>query len=55
MRHASHPKTSALKTTATKTIGILALPGVQMLDVAGPLDVFAEATCSRAAPPMPPA
>lgn len=33
MRHASRPK----------TIGILALPGVQMLDVAGPLDVFAEA------------
>ncbi|GAA4498235.1 GlxA family transcriptional regulator [Gluconacetobacter tumulicola] len=27
----------------SKTIGILALPGVQMLDVAGPLDVFAEA------------
>jgi transcriptional regulator GlxA family with amidase domain len=26
-----------------KTIGILALPGVQLLDVAGPLDVFAEA------------
>jgi transcriptional regulator GlxA family with amidase domain len=29
--------------SATRTIGILALPGVQMLDVAGPLDVFAEA------------
>lgn len=29
--------------TTLKTIGILALPGVQMLDVAGPLDVFAEA------------
>lgn len=27
----------------SRTIGILALPGVQMLDVAGPLDVFAEA------------
>ncbi len=27
----------------TRTIGILALPGVQLLDVAGPLDVFAEA------------
>lgn len=26
-----------------RTIGILALPGVQLLDVAGPLDVFAEA------------
>jgi transcriptional regulator GlxA family with amidase domain len=33
LRHASNPR----------TIGILALPGVQMLDVAGPLDVFAEA------------
>jgi transcriptional regulator GlxA family with amidase domain len=33
MRHRSAPR----------TIGILALPGVQMLDVAGPLDVFAEA------------
>ena len=48
MRHATHPKTlaaktSALKPSTTKTIGILALPGVQMLDVAGPLDVFAEA------------
>jgi transcriptional regulator GlxA family with amidase domain len=27
----------------TKTIAILALPGVQLLDVAGPLDVFAQA------------
>ena len=27
----------------TKTIAILALPGVQLLDVSGPLDVFAEA------------
>lgn len=27
----------------SKTIGILALPGVQLLDVAGPLDVFAQA------------
>jgi transcriptional regulator GlxA family with amidase domain len=27
----------------SRTIGILALPGAQMLDVAGPLDVFAEA------------
>ena len=26
-----------------RTIGILALPGVQLLDVAGPVDVFAEA------------
>ncbi|BCP55782.1 transcriptional regulator [Kaistia sp. 32K] len=28
---------------STKTIAILAMPGVQLLDVAGPLDVFAEA------------
>ncbi len=28
---------------ATKTIAILAMPGVQLLDVSGPLDVFAEA------------
>src|SRR4051812_3755683 len=27
----------------SKIIGILALPGVQLLDVCGPLDVFAEA------------
>lgn len=27
----------------TRTIGLLACPGVQMLDVSGPLDVFAEA------------
>ncbi|MFA5957295.1 GlxA family transcriptional regulator [Hyphomicrobium sp.] len=31
------------RTSAPRSIGILALPGVQMLDVAGPLDVFAEA------------
>jgi transcriptional regulator GlxA family with amidase domain len=29
--------------TKTRRMGILAVPGVQMLDVAGPLDVFAEA------------
>lgn len=29
--------------TTTKTIAILAMPGVQLLDVSGPLDVFAEA------------
>jgi transcriptional regulator GlxA family with amidase domain len=28
-----------------KTIVVLALPGVQLLDVAGPLDVLAEANC----------
>lgn len=27
----------------TRSVGVLALPGVQLLDVAGPLDVFAEA------------
>jgi hypothetical protein len=27
----------------TKTVAILATPGVQLLDVSGPLDVFAEA------------
>jgi len=30
-------------TTRVRTIGILALPGFQLLDVAGPVDVFAEA------------
>jgi transcriptional regulator GlxA family with amidase domain len=29
--------------TNTRTVAILALPGVQLLDVSGPLDVFAEA------------
>lgn len=29
--------------TETRTIAILAMPGVQLLDVSGPLDVFAEA------------
>jgi transcriptional regulator GlxA family with amidase domain len=29
--------------TAARTVAILALPGVQLLDVSGPLDVFAEA------------
>ncbi|HEY2049129.1 MAG TPA: GlxA family transcriptional regulator [Caulobacteraceae bacterium] len=29
--------------STTRTVGVLAVPGVQMLDVAGPLDVFAEA------------
>ncbi|MDR3489823.1 MAG: GlxA family transcriptional regulator [Bradyrhizobium sp.] len=38
MRH-----TSGRRPTTPRTIAILALPGVQMLDVAGPLDVFAEA------------
>ena len=29
--------------STTRSVGVLAVPGVQMLDVAGPLDVFAEA------------
>jgi transcriptional regulator GlxA family with amidase domain len=33
----------AMGTLTTRTVAILALPGVQLLDVAGPLDVFAEA------------
>ena len=33
-----------------RAIGIVALPGVQMLDVAGPLDVFAEANVQAHAP-----
>ena len=32
-----------------KTIAILALPGVQLLDVSGPLDVFAEANLQAGA------
>lgn len=32
----------------TKTIALLALPGVQLLDVAGPLDVFAQANVEAA-------
>jgi transcriptional regulator GlxA family with amidase domain len=34
--------------TAPRTVAILALPGVQLLDVAGPLDVFAEANVQSA-------
>jgi transcriptional regulator GlxA family with amidase domain len=34
-----------------KTIAILALPGVQLLDVAGPLDVFAEAAVQAGGAP----
>jgi len=33
----------------TRRVGVLALPGVQMLDVAGPLDVFAEANVQAGA------
>src|SRR5262245_38195314 len=33
-----------------KTIVIMALPGVQLLDVAGPLDVFAEANLQAGYP-----
>ena len=35
--------------SAAKKVGILALPGVQMLDLAGPLDVFAEANLQSGA------
>ena len=35
--------------SAPRLIGILALPGVQLLDVAGPLDVFAEANLQAGA------
>jgi transcriptional regulator GlxA family with amidase domain len=34
---------------ARKRIGVLALPGVQLLDVAGPIDVFAEANVQAGA------
>jgi transcriptional regulator GlxA family with amidase domain len=34
----------------TKTIAILAMPGVQLLDVSGPLDVFAEANAQADKP-----
>ena len=34
----------------TKTIAVLALPGVQMLDVSGPLDVFAQANAELGRP-----
>ena len=33
-----------------KTVVIVALPGVQLLDVAGPLDVFAEANAQAGCP-----
>lgn len=33
----------------TRRVGVLAVPGVQMLDVAGPLDVFAEANLQAGA------
>ena len=36
--------------SAPRTIGILALPGVQLLDVAGPVDVFAEANLQSGGP-----
>ncbi|HWA80982.1 MAG TPA: DJ-1/PfpI family protein [Acetobacteraceae bacterium] len=35
--------TRRMREIRTRTIAILAMPGVQMLDVSGPLDVFAEA------------
>ena len=33
----------------TKTIAILALPGAQLLDISGPLDVFAQANVESGA------
>lgn len=41
--YASPMATTGDAQTMTKTVAILALPGVQLLDVSGPLDVFAEA------------
>jgi transcriptional regulator GlxA family with amidase domain len=41
------PKAKSQK-PVTRTIAILALPGVQLLDVSGPLDVFAEANVQAA-------
>jgi transcriptional regulator GlxA family with amidase domain len=38
-----------VRTPKTRTIAILALPGVQLLDVSGPLDVFAEANSQTGA------
>ena len=34
----------------TRTVAILAMPGVQLLDVSGPMDVFAEANAQAGAP-----
>lgn len=34
----------------TRTVALLAMPGVQLLDVSGPLDVFAEANVQSATP-----
>src|SRR3984957_18908370 len=36
-------RTRVSRARKTQTTAILALPGVQLLDVSGPLDVFAEA------------
>jgi transcriptional regulator GlxA family with amidase domain len=41
--HYVSEKATRMGKPSTRTIAILALPGVQLLDVAGPLDVFAEA------------
>ena len=37
-----------MRKASTRTIAILAMPGVQLLDVSGPLDVFAEANVQAA-------
>ncbi len=39
-----------VRKTTTRTIAILAMPGVQLLDVSGPLDVFAEANVQAGHP-----
>src|ERR1700722_754677 len=42
-------RTRVSRTRKPQTVAILALPGVQLLDVSGPLDVFAEANVQVAA------
>jgi transcriptional regulator GlxA family with amidase domain len=43
-RAARRDRSGPMKTrAASRTVAILAVPGVQLLDVSGPLDVFAEA------------
>src|SRR5258708_5605774 len=41
--HYASEKAMTMRKASTRTIAILAMPGVQLLDVSGPLDVFAEA------------
>jgi transcriptional regulator GlxA family with amidase domain len=44
------PDTGGRRIATARTIAILAVPGVQLLDVAGPLDVFAEANARLGRP-----